>query len=97
MEVELEKTLKREDGKRVRIRVRFISDHRRSRYEVNVLRCDKGKRTWWGCCDIDSYTHRRLSMEERRQAAEKSYLNYVTEQEMLTAKLELWELMRPDQ
>jgi hypothetical protein len=96
MQAKLEKTLKREDGTRVRIIVRFYSDWDRSRYEVDVMHCEKGKRTWFGCHDVDSYTHRRLSMEDRRKSVEIAQLDYVTEQERLDAKLELWQLMKPN-
>lgn len=96
MEARLEKTLKRENGERIKIICNFRGDYRRSRYEVQVLHCDKGKRTWKGCCDTEHHMFRRLSIEERSQAVEKSYLNYVTEQEILDAKLELWELMKPE-
>lgn len=95
MQSGLEKTLKREDGKRIRIIVEFFSDYRSSKYRVNVLHCDKGKRTWMGCCNMDSGTYRKLSMEERRKAVEMAQFDYVTEQEILDAKLELWHLMKP--
>ena len=96
MRINLEKTLKREDGKRIRIIVEFFSAHRSYEYRVNVLHCDKGKRTWRACCRMDSWTYRKMSMEERRKAVEMAQLDYVTEQEISAAKLELWESMRPE-
>ena len=95
MKTQLEKTVKRGDGTRVRIKVAFISDFSYSGYSVYVTHCNKGKRTWKSCCNVNSHTYSILSMEERRAAIEKAQLDYVTEQEIYDAKIELWLSMKP--
>jgi hypothetical protein len=96
MKCNYEKILKREDGKRVRITVYFQEYRYQFQYTVSVHHCEKGKRTWKGCLNTGSHTHRSLSLEDRVVAVEKSYLDYVTEQEILDAKMSLWHLMRPN-
>ena len=95
MQFELEKVLKRNDGSRVRIKVRFISDITYRDYAVNVTHCDKGKRKWKSCRNIESHAHRVLNMEERREDIKRAQLDYVTVQEIFAVKLDLWELMKP--
>ena len=91
-----EKIIRRDDGSRVRIGValrEFNYGHVQYKEEVHV--CAKGKRAWVVTYNRDDYRYRRMSMEERD--AYKLHCNRMvaTEQEILMAKTELWESLRP--
>ena len=95
----LDKILRRGDGSRVRLTVNLGEYYRdgytRFGYTLSVVTCKKGKRTWCGVVDADSYTWRQLSMEEREQARIDASMNHITEDELHQAKLELWESIKP--
>lgn len=95
----MEAILKRDDGTRVKITVEYYSDSVYSskslEYKVIVSYCNKGKRTWMLTYNADGYKYRKLSMEERRIFVKESYLDYVTEKEILEVKLALWESIKP--
>lgn len=95
----LEKIIRREDGSRVKITVGFgelygtrFSEHG---YSFSVHTCGKGKRSWFGVIDSDSYIHRRLSMEEREDSRIAESMKVITDDELYLAKHELWTVMKP--
>jgi nucleoside-triphosphatase THEP1 len=91
-----EKILRREDGSRVRIIVR-AGEYRMTsfKYMTEVHVCKKGKRTWFSVTDINSHEYRRLSSDERDSYVRQKQLEVVTEDEILQAKLKLWETLKP--
>lgn len=91
-----EKIIKREDGSRVRI-ITSLRDSYSNQpiYESIVHVCGKGKRTWNGTYSDGDFSFRRLSMDERKVFINEKNLEYVTEQELHDAKLELWESIKP--
>lgn len=93
-----EKVIKREDGTRVKITVELISYRfvdKALTYDVNVTYCEKGKKTWQPVYDTDSFNYRKLSIEERREFIDAQKLLAATPAEILSAKLELWEKIKP--
>lgn len=93
-----EKILKREDGSRVKIIVDYYTERymQKQGYSTLVFTCEKGKRTWKPSFDEDCYRYRTLSMEDRKVFEEESKFNHVTEEELLDAKMLLWQMMKPE-
>lgn len=93
-----EKVIKRDDGTRVKIIVDLTSSRFGDvplAWDANVMYCEKGKKTWQLVYDSDSFNYRRLSMDERRQFIDAQQLLIATHTEILAAKLELWEKIKP--
>lgn len=91
-----EKIIKREDGSRVKIVVDVVAiSHRDIEFRSYVLTCEKGKRTWRGTYDSNLHSYRKLSMEDRRELERKSQFSVASEKEVLDAKLELWQKLKP--
>lgn len=92
-----EKLIKREDGSRVKIDVEFYANSimGEHRYLYRVLICGKGKKKFTNPANTDSYEYRSLSMPDRRKYEERQYLEYVTNEEILATKLELWNKLKP--
>jgi len=91
-----EKIIKREDGSRVKIVVDVVAiSHRDIEFRSYVLFCEKGKRTWRGTYDANLHSYRKLSMEDRRELERKSQFSVTSEKEVLDAKLELWQKLKP--
>ena len=92
----LEKNIRRDDGSRVKISVSMRElDRNRIAYKEEVEVCAKGKRTWNRSFSRDDYSYRRMSMEEREAHVLICNRKIATEDEILAAKLELWELLKP--
>lgn len=92
-----EKIIKRADGSRVKIIVMFyLTEYREGpNYMTEVITCPPGKRTFYGVVDGDDYRFRAMTMEERAVYAEEQKLKHVSAEELLSAKLELWQLIKP--
>jgi len=94
-----EKIVKREDGTQYQICVNAYLDSYRNdamKYRVDVFYKQKGKRKWLNV-DKEIYDHEysRLSMDERREYDNKNILRFVTKEEIYDAKIELWDLLKP--
>lgn len=94
-----EKTIKREDGSKVLIKVVFSCDFTRLTpdWSFDVFTCEKGKRTWNAVCDRTSYGFRRLSSDERPQKIRDEFMRHVTAEEVESVMLELWDNLRQNQ
>lgn len=91
-----EKIFSRPDGSRVKIVVSVYTDIVSGvKWNYFVLICEPRKRTWRSVTDSDSYEYRALSMEDRRKKNESDYLKVATSDEILAAKTELWEKLKP--
>lgn len=90
--------LKRPDGSKVKIIVRFYELSRNDyRYMVDVLSCEKGKRTFVSVVNTDDYEYRAQSFPEGREEwAMRKYMEVATKEEILQAKLELWNKLKPE-
>ena len=94
-----EKIVKRENGIQYLICVNFlISSYGRNetKYMVEIYYREKGKRNWLNI-DRDIYDHdyRALSMEKREEYDNKNMLRFVSKDEIYDAKIELWNLLKP--
>lgn len=85
--------LKRDCGKMVKIIVN-ISDY--SGLDWFILICEKGKSKWISPADTETSYHRNLDMKERRMHIKKLSLEFVSKEEILTAKLSLWNDIKPN-
>ena len=90
-----EQIIKRDDGTKVGITVRFWLNATRPEYDIYVYTCDKGKRTYRHCFDMDGWEYRALSMEDRRAYTQNQYLKFVSQEEINSAKLAVWQLLNP--
>ena len=89
-----EKVIKREDGKQVRIVVN-IELFAHELFNVTVTIRDKGKKNWNHVYNSDERDYRKLDMDKRRECINQCELLHATPAEILEAKLELWEKIKP--
>ncbi len=87
--------LRRPDKSRVRIQVSAYADYsdRSLEWSVSVATCAKGKRTWVTHPDYNSWGYR--DAKDRDDYKKKAQLKVVTKEEILSAKLKLWEKAKP--
>lgn len=92
----MEKILKREDGTSVLIVVDFVNIGHGPIIEIRrVQRRGKNKRKWAPVFDDNDHNYRCLSYEERQKYEYEKQLYYVSKEELLHAKIELWETIKP--
>lgn len=93
----IEEILKRENGSSVKITVSFSDSRYRggSEYSFRVEHRGKRKRLWLSVIDINCYYYRRKDMDEREEFRISECMKLITEDELLSAKLKLWESMKP--
>lgn len=87
--------LKRDNGSRVKIIVTIPTFGGKFEYSIDVLTCEKGKRTWKVPYDEDGYKYRGMSTNDRALFRSKSILLSVSPEEIYRAKLQLWEKIKP--
>jgi hypothetical protein len=87
--------LKREDGTRINISA-SLSYYRGPEYNWEVLICQPKKRTFKPAVDTDSWKYRELSVKDRVDFVKMESLKFVTTEEVLKAKRELWNLLDPE-
>ena len=94
-----EKIVKREDGTQYQICVNAYLDSYRSesmQYRIDVYCKQKGKRKWLNVeKEIHDNEYRRLSLDKRREYDDNNNLRFVTKEEIYAAKIELWNLLKP--
>ena len=96
MKREYEKILRRDDGSRVKIKVRLPGEYNGDiDYPTEVHTCAKRKRTWVPTFDRDDYIYRGMSTEEQDAFKYDSQFKSVSSDELLAAKMELWETFMP--
>lgn len=96
-----EKIFKRADGTQFLLSVDFFiseySENYGANYKINLSFKDKGKRKWNEVpMNMNEWKFRELSMDKRREYLERNILNYLTEDEIIEAKLELWDKLKPE-
>ncbi len=83
----------RPDGSKIKAIISFGSS---CVYDVSVWRLEKSKRKWVFAIDNDSYEHRSRSFPEgRRQHIQEQVQKLLSKEEIFSAKLELWEKLKP--
>jgi hypothetical protein len=87
--------LKRDGGVRIKIIV-TLSYYRGPEYNWEVFICLQNKRTFKPAVDTDNHIYRVLGMEERVNYIKNESLKFVTEDELLEAKKNLWNLLDPE-
>lgn len=87
--------LKRPDKSQVKITADFWADRRGFGWGIHVQTKGPGKRKWCDFTDTNDYSYRKLSMTERSEFVKASQLEVVTEEEILQAKMKLWESIKP--
>lgn len=92
-----EKIIKRPDGTQYKIEVTFSSGyHDNFAYRVELWTRAKGKRNWYNINNkISDYDWRQATMAERAKMIDAEQLKHVSAEEILQAKTELWEKMKP--
>jgi len=93
-----EKVFKRENGMQYNIVADLYIDSIREvvRYTIQLWCREKGKKNWHLPPDtLHEYQFRSLSMEERESHKNTNILRFVTEEEILSVKLELWNKIKP--
>lgn len=81
-----ETIIKRECGRTIRITINLSADLDGVSCRHLVEYKEKGKRKYIKCVDSSCYSFRELSMEERYKQAHKSYLEFVSEEELELAR-----------
>jgi hypothetical protein len=91
-----EKIITHDNGDKVRITIFFYCDYSGHKYNIRYVEVKpKGKRTWKSVHSSDDDTWRRLDSAGRAQYEMNICLQYVTSAEIMQAKLELWEQLKP--
>lgn len=91
-----ETILKREDGTKISIHISLWVDMKDDcTWKVTVAICSPRKRSYSYVSKSDEYEWRRLSMEDREKATMLEYLKHVTAEEILSAKIDLWNAIKP--
>ena len=94
-----EKIVKRENGMQYQICVNALIDSYMGgnvNYRVDVFCREKGKRKWLSLPDtLHDFQFRELSMEDREKHKDNNSLRFVTKEEIYDAKIELWNLLKP--
>lgn len=94
-----EKIVKRKNGMQYKICVNAHIDSYMGgsmQYRVDVYCKDKGKRKWLSLPDtLHDFQFRALSLEDRADHKSKNNLRFVTKEEIYDAKIELWNLLKP--
>jgi hypothetical protein len=93
-----EKIFKREDGTQYKIEVEIIVDRIDGiEFRHWVTTKEKNKRKWKNIVDkySDDWELRKLSWEEKQEHYKNTFLQYVTAEEILNVKLELWKNIQP--
>lgn len=92
-----EKIIKRADGTRIKIVVRFYTDMITGPiWEYFILKCEPLKRTWFAAVDFDSYTYSGLNQEQKQEFERIENLKHASAEEIQTAMLEMWESIKPN-
>lgn len=94
----LEKIFKREDGKIVKLEVDiYVSSlNREAVYSVEVSFHKKRKRIFYNALASNDRSYQDIrSDEDRTEYKLKKQLEHVTAEEIMSAKLELWEKLKP--
>lgn len=98
--MEHHKVITREDGTKYQINVTILTDslyNETVSWRVNVVYKEKNKRKWKPLpTDLYDYQIRELNFKDKRKYYESNFLNYVTKDEILEAKLELWNKIKPE-
>jgi len=92
-----EKIFIRDDGHRHKVCVSMWTSNYNEpvRWDFSVWECKPKKRTWINVVNTDNYDYRKLNMEERVEYEKQLSLCYVSKEEILAAKLELWNKIEP--
>ncbi len=89
-----EMVLKRTDGKRIKICVMVSVGQGKTQYKTSVECAEKDKRTWVNVTE-DNRDFRKLGLTEQVNADLNNQLALVSERELLAAKLEAWQKIKP--
>lgn len=93
-----EKIIRREDKSRVKITIKLESAHLSVPFAYtieDVETCHYRKRKFQSVVDVDSFHYRRLNIKRRKEYRQKEFAKHVTPEEILQAKMELWEKLKP--
>lgn len=93
-----EKIFTRENGTQYLIQISFVHDSFRETFEymVQVLTREKGKRNWNNIPQqLSEYDIRKMDWEEQKEYHYRNSLRFVSEQEIMEAKIELWNKLNP--
>ena len=94
------KILKRNNGQQYEITINMYTDSYNHdtgiEWKIMVFQREKGKRKWAKLPDLlCDWEFRSLSMEERRAHILSNTLRFVSKAEILEAKIELWNKIKP--
>lgn len=93
-----ENIIKRSDGSRINIRIDLYVSwgyQQEVRWDLTIQYCSPRKRKFKTVDVSNDYQYRRLNIEDRKAFEFAKYLEYVTAEEILEAKLELWNKLKP--
>ena len=88
----------REDGTKFKIVARLwvetIGDIHN--YNISVWECKPKKKKWVNVINTDDYRYRNIPMGNRKEYERKLFLAFVTTEEILSTKIELWNKLKPE-
>jgi len=97
LEMKIEKILKREEGKTVKLEVDiYISLSWKVIYSVEVFFHEKRKRIFHNALAMNDRQYQDIRSNKDREVYKlNKQLEHVTAEEIMAAKLELWEKLKP--
>ena len=91
-----EKIFKRKDGSRVKVSVWLYVHQNKSNWGYLIFVQEPGSDKWLDPFSDREYILRVMDPKFKEGLKMDTFDNYVTPQEILTAKLELWEMIKPN-
>lgn len=96
MSVKNEIIIKRADGSKVKLTVSLGIDFLGPvSWGISAYVCEPNKRTFLNVLDTDDYAYRRLNPKERNEFHAVKIKEVVSDDEILAAKVSLWESIKP--
>lgn len=89
-----EKLVVNKEGDKINIRVNFWLSYNKPSYDIDLFICKKGKRKFFNL-SFDDYAYKSLSMDDRMVYRYNKFKEYVSEEQILEAKNELWQKLSP--
>lgn len=93
-----EEIINQTDGSKIKAIVHFHDNDysRKSTYRIELYRCEKGKRTYHLAYDNDSYTFRKLSIEQRQASIHDAVISILGKEMYNAVLLNAWHQLKPE-
>lgn len=91
-----EEIINQTDGSKIKAIVNTYDNGHKNSYRIELYKCDKGKRTFNLAYDNDSYTFRKLTMEERAESIKSAIISILGKEMYNAVLLNAWQQLKPE-